>query len=133
MKTILGVSLLAGLIGWAGLEEARSIASGKTADPLYWRDDEHAVIRAASYCPERQVLTLEFRQGYAYRYRGVPPECFAAFKATRAKGAFYNDHIRGRFEMERVLDRILTRPTSIEGPGAPPHARPMIALGDLTD
>jgi len=127
MKTIIGVSLLAGLIGWAGLEEARSLANGKASDPLRWRDDGHAIFRAAAYCPERQALTLEFRQGYAYRYRGVPPDCFAAFKATRAKGAFFNNRIRGCYEMERELDRILTRSTPIESPAPPPRAGPGVA------
>ncbi len=121
MKAIIGAAMLAGLAGWAGLEEARSRASVKPDDGFRWRDDGHEIFRAATYCPNQQTLTLEFRQGYAYRYHGVPPDCFAAFKAARAKGAFFNERVRGRFDVERALDRILTRTDGVTAPPAPPN------------
>lgn len=118
MKAIIGSALLAGLAGWAGLEEARSLAERPSRDRVCdWRDDVHPVFRAIAYDPEPAVLVLEFRQGYAYRYRGVPPECAHAFLSSRAKGTFYNDRIRGLYPMERAPDRALTRggcPQTIE-------------------
>lgn len=110
MKAIIGAAMLAGLAGWAGLEEARSLAGRAQSDSAFaWRDDGHPIFRAIAYDSEQRVLVLEFRQGYAYRYRGVPPECFRAFRSERAKGAFYNDRIRGIYPMERAPDRALTR------------------------
>lgn len=118
MKAIIGAAVLAGLAGWAGLEEARSLAGRAPSDTACaWRDDGHPIFRAIAYDPRQRVLVLEFRQGYAYRYREVPPECFNAFRSDRAKGVFYNDRIRGIYPMERAPDRALTRgEVALQGP-----------------
>lgn len=55
------------------------------------------VFARATYSGERNEMTLWFRNGSAYRYREVPRACYNRFMASARKGAFYNEHIRGRF------------------------------------
>lgn len=92
--------------------------AGATA--AVWRDDGHEIFRAIAYDAERAVLTVEFRRGYAYRYRGVPAETHRGFVTAREKGVFYNERLRGRYAMERAPDRCLTHP--VPGPGIGPRA-----------
>ena len=55
------------------------------------------VIRAFDYHPAEQRLDVTFVTGRRYSYFEVPPETYAAMKASFAKGEFFNAHIRGRF------------------------------------
>jgi hypothetical protein len=43
------------------------------------------------------TLTVEFHTGRIYDHPGVPHSVYAAFMHASSKGAFYNQHIRGRY------------------------------------
>lgn len=47
-------------------------------------------------------LDVEFRSGAVYRYFAVPKLTFEAFLAVDSKGAFFNEHIKGRYPYVRV-------------------------------
>lgn len=57
-----------------------------------------AVIRWFDYNAQTRELRIAFQSGRRYIYRGVPPETHAAMKSAFSKGAFFNQHIRDRFE-----------------------------------
>ncbi|WP_287194250.1 KTSC domain-containing protein [Mesorhizobium sp.] len=51
----------------------------------------------------RRILSVWFvASGKRYEFEDVPPETFAAFKATFAKGRFFNEHIRNHFRYRLV-------------------------------
>ena len=62
------------------------------------------VIRSYSYDSSRRELEVVFQTRRRYRYRQVPVATYAAMNAARSKGAFFNHHIRGRFEFWRDPD-----------------------------
>ena len=66
------------------------------------------VIRSYSYNVRRRELDIVFQTRRRYRYWHVPLATYAAMNAASSKGAFFNRHIRGRFEFRR-------------DPDAPPH------------
>jgi hypothetical protein len=62
-------------------------------------------IRKTDYDPQKRVLSVWFvASGRRYDYEGVPPEIYAAFRDAFAKGRFFNDHIRDRFQYRLVAD-----------------------------
>ena len=57
------------------------------------------------YDLDKQLLFIDFvTNGRRYAYLGVKPETYAAFRNAFAKGTYFNDHIRDRFECELVYD-----------------------------
>jgi len=62
------------------------------------------VIRSYSYDSSRRELDIVFQTRRRYRYRQVPVATYAAMNAAPSKGAFFNRHIRGRFEFLRDTD-----------------------------
>ncbi len=62
------------------------------------------VIRAFFYDADARLLTVRFTTGRAYRYADVPPELVAAFRASPSKGAFFNAHIRDRYDYQELPD-----------------------------
>jgi len=62
------------------------------------------VIRSYSYDARKRELDIVFQTRRRYRYRHVPVATYAALNAAPSKGAFFNRHIRGRFEFSRDTD-----------------------------
>ncbi|HEX5183100.1 MAG TPA: KTSC domain-containing protein [Allosphingosinicella sp.] len=50
----------------------------------------------------RRALEVLFTTGRRYRYRDVPPEAAAAFRAAFAKGRHFNARIRGHYPCEEL-------------------------------
>lgn len=48
-------------------------------------------------------LRVEFRDGTAYQYRGVPLETFVDLVRANSKGAYFNKNIRDLFPYTVVL------------------------------
>ena len=59
------------------------------------------VVRKFDYDFERRELTIVFQTKRSYTYTLVPPETYAAMKASFAKGEFFNQSIRGKFAFRR--------------------------------
>lgn len=62
------------------------------------------VIKAWTYAPERQVLTVTFVSGRVYDYADVPAEVAEGFRLAFAKGQFFNRVIRDRFRATPALE-----------------------------
>lgn len=63
---------------------------------------ESSVIRAVGYDRRRRALEVEFHGGRVYRYRDVAESVFARFLAAASKGRFFNRHILGEYEFDRL-------------------------------
>lgn len=61
-----------------------------------------AVIRRYAYRPELSALDVEFVSGRVYRYLAVPAALADEMHAWRAKGAFLNRKVLGRFAYEQL-------------------------------
>lgn len=59
-------------------------------------------IRAHAYDPDRNELTVRFTNGRAYVYSLVPPAIYAAFAASKSKGAFLNAEIKERIPFRKL-------------------------------
>jgi len=53
-------------------------------------------IRAVGY--DGYTLTVEFHSGRIYNHHGVPEAVFHGLMNAAFLGAFYNHHIRGRYQ-----------------------------------
>ena len=50
-----------------------------------------------SYDRGQAILQVEFRDGTAYQYAGVPLRSYHDLLQADSKGAYFNHHIRSRF------------------------------------
>ena len=69
---------------------------------MNWRGPAWCVVREAVYEPSSRVLRVRLASGVVYVSRGVRPECFAGFLRARAKGEFFEQCVRRRYETERM-------------------------------
>lgn len=56
-----------------------------------------ACIASIAFSIEENVLQLEFRNGLAYEYFGVPAALYTDLLSAQSKGAFVTRFIRGHF------------------------------------
>ena len=63
---------------------------------------ESSCIASIAFSVEQNVLQLEFRNGHAYEYFGVPAALFADLLSAQSKGAFVTRFIRGHFAFRRL-------------------------------
>jgi hypothetical protein len=64
------------------------------------------VIQHFSYDSDSRQLTIRFMSGKAYRYVDVPPGVHSDFQLAFAKGVYYNEHIRGKFRYEPIVQNM---------------------------
>jgi hypothetical protein len=74
-----------------------------------------SAIHAIGYDAERRVMEVIFTGGGIYRFANVPPEIFTEFARANSKGAFFQDHVRGRFRHMR-LGRFRPRRPAMQHP-----------------
>jgi len=74
-----------------------------TGTVLAWRQVsvESSLLSSVTYSSSA-TLQLHFRKGAIYQYFAVPPAVFEALLAAESKGAFFNRHIRDRFQHQRL-------------------------------
>ena len=63
---------------------------------------ESACIASIAFSTEENVLQLEFRNGLAYEYFGVPASLYSELLSAQSKGAFVTRFIRGHFPFRRL-------------------------------
>lgn len=63
---------------------------------------ESSCIAAIAFSADASVLELEFRNGLAYEYFGVPAALYADLLSAESKGAFVTRFIRGHFPFRRL-------------------------------
>jgi KTSC domain len=58
---------------------------------------ESSAIARMAYDSEQESLHVEFRDGRAYRYEGVPARLYQGLLESDSKGTYFNGHIRNHF------------------------------------
>lgn len=80
---------VAGVVAWAVVAVPSTPARSVPMGPI-----DTGVFSAAGYDARHAVLTLVFRNGYAYEYLGVPPHIAEGFLNSGNRGGYYNENIR---------------------------------------
>ena len=57
-----------------------------------------SAIRAIGYDQSTQRMRITFEQGDSYDFCGVPLHVYDGLMSASSKGAYYNDHIRDRYQ-----------------------------------
>ncbi len=55
-------------------------------------------LSSATYFPDREQMTVEFRSGGSYRFCGVSLEVFEGLKDAGSVGQYFNANIRGQYD-----------------------------------
>ena len=53
---------------------------------------------AVGYRSETGQMRIQFQQGRSYDFVGVPLHIYDGLMRATSKGAYYNDHIRDRYQ-----------------------------------
>ncbi|HYK46426.1 MAG TPA: KTSC domain-containing protein [Parafilimonas sp.] len=54
------------------------------------------------YDRETSSLRITFTSGKVYNYKNVPEQIYQAMKESFAKGIFFNQHIKDKYEFEKI-------------------------------
>ncbi len=63
---------------------------------------DSTVIKAFSYDPENQWLTVTFPSGHVYNYLAVPADIAQALEQADSPGSYFNQYIRGHYQDQKV-------------------------------
>jgi hypothetical protein len=63
---------------------------------------ESACLASVAFSVETNTLQLQFRNGLAYEYSGVPLDMYQGLLSAASKGAFVSRFIRGHFAFRRL-------------------------------
>jgi KTSC domain-containing protein len=60
------------------------------------------LLASVAYDAARSLLELEFRDGAIYQYTAVSESLHLELMAAKSHGAYFNHHIRNRFNDKRI-------------------------------
>jgi len=63
-----------------------------------------SVVALAQYFDSTHVLRVIFVSGKIYDYKNVPTGIYQAMKSAASKGKYFNKHIKGNYEFEKIVD-----------------------------
>ncbi len=61
-----------------------------------------SVVSAINYNEATATLRITFVSGIIYDYKNVSKDVYLALKTSKAKGIFLNQHIRNKYQYEKV-------------------------------
>ncbi len=64
-----------------------------------------SVIAAIKYDADSSTLRIIYVSGMVYDYKNVPEEVYQEMKTSFSKGSFLNQHIKGKYEFEKVTQK----------------------------
>jgi hypothetical protein len=59
-------------------------------------------LAAIGYDRATKTLRILFAEGSAYDYRAVPASVYKSLMAAESKGSFFQQHVVGRYQFEKV-------------------------------
>ena len=65
-----------------------------------------SVVAHFSYDEETSTLRVTYVSGMVYDYKGVPEKVYREMKAYQSKGSYLNYYIKGKYDFEKVEDRL---------------------------
>lgn len=117
-ETIDFVEVVAPEAAYHGLQQVAFIASDEFAelnhnleefeefpthpDEIPMLPVQSSMANAMGYDQERQILQIEFASGAIYQYADVEPETWDSLQDSDSTGKFFNSHIKGYYESERI-------------------------------
>ncbi len=69
---------------------------------VIWTEVESSNIAAIAYIKEAGQLMVQFSSGSVYAYSDVPEQVYQDFLDASSKGKFFAEHIKGKYETEKV-------------------------------
>ena len=60
------------------------------------------VISSMNYNADTSTLRVTFVSGMIYDYKNVPEDVYIAMKTSGAKGIYLNQHIKGKYQFEKI-------------------------------
>jgi hypothetical protein len=63
-----------------------------------------SVVAAIKYDATSSTLRVIYVSGTVYDYKNVPEEVYVAMKTSFSKGTFLNQHVKGKYEYEKIND-----------------------------
>lgn len=70
--------------------------------PIDWIEVESSNIAAIAYVKEEEEMLVQFNNSRVYSYSDVTVEVFESFKAADSKGKYFNEHIKGVYDYQRI-------------------------------
>ena len=64
---------------------------------------EPSPIRNVQYDAETKTLTVKFPNGTRYEYAGVPEQVYQGLEATKEKGKYFNEEIKGEYKTTKLV------------------------------
>ncbi len=61
-----------------------------------------SVIDAINYYKESADLRITFVSGMIYVYKNVPEEIYLALISSGSKGTYFNQHIKGNYQFQKI-------------------------------
>lgn len=86
---------------------ARSAFAGEPSSPgvrIQRTPVESTSLASIGYDRATKLLEIEFRSGAVYRYLAVPEAVHRAFMTADSKGRYFAQHVRGRYDFQRVRE-----------------------------
>lgn len=59
-------------------------------------------LESATYDPDTETLTIEFKSGTSYDYMNVPPSIYRGLQGAGSAGEYFARHVRGRYQYEQA-------------------------------
>ena len=63
-----------------------------------------SMVAAIKYDVGSSTLPVIYVSGSVYEYKNVPEEVYTAMKTSFSKGAFLNQHIKGKYLYEKIKE-----------------------------
>jgi hypothetical protein len=61
------------------------------------------ILRSVGYDESIKILEIEFQNGLAYQFTGVPPKVFADLMHSGEIGKYFSEKIRPKFQSKQVV------------------------------
>jgi len=70
---------------------------------IKFNDFESSAIQTLWYCPEKQELIVEYKNGGQYRYKDVTPLEWEALIKSESKGKYITENIKSKPYQRMIL------------------------------
>lgn len=77
--------------------------------PAQMEAAQSTTIQSHGYHGDSQTMTVQFKNGKVYEYRGVPQKVYNQYQQSESQGSFFSNNIKGRYQT-RLLGAVKPTP-----------------------
>lgn len=77
--------------------------------PVQMEPATSTTIDSHGYHGDSQTMTVQFKNGKVYEYRGVPQQIYNQYQQSESQGSFFSNNIKGRYQT-RLLGQVKPTP-----------------------